>query len=114
VLNWDVRRLLLSLAANAYVRVLSGLACADCTSGFRAYRVAVLRQTTLRRITASGYAFLPELLFALRSARVVEVPICFTERRAGVSKMTGRIIVEAVLRPWALLARRLAGGSRPA
>jgi dolichol-phosphate mannosyltransferase len=106
VLNWDVRRLLLSLAANEYIRRLSGLAAADCTSGFRAYRASALRSSAFDRITTTGYAFLPELLFTLRRATVVEVPICFTERREGTSKMSRGVILEAMIRPWGLLLRR--------
>lgn len=107
VLNWEVRRLLLSLWANAYVRTLSGLACVDCTSGFRGYRAAVLQRVNLEEIRTSGYAFLPELLFSLDEARIVEVPICYTERRLGESKMSQRVIAEAILRPWILFARRV-------
>jgi dolichol-phosphate mannosyltransferase len=107
VLNWEVRRLLLSLGANAYVRTLSGLACVDCTSGFRAYRATVLDRGRLNAIRTTGYAFLPELLFNLDRARVVEVPICYTERRLGESKMSKGVILEALLRPWVLFLRRL-------
>ena len=63
VLNWEVRRLLLSLAANTYVRLLSGLECFDCTSGFRGYRASVLDRVALTKMRTTGYAFLPELLF---------------------------------------------------
>jgi dolichol-phosphate mannosyltransferase len=107
VLNWEVRRLLLSLAANTYVRWLSGLACVDCTSGFRGYRTSVFNRVRLDDIKATGYAFLPELLFDLHRARVVEVPICYTERRLGESKMSGRVVVEAIVRPWVMLLRRV-------
>jgi dolichol-phosphate mannosyltransferase len=107
VLNWSVSRLLLSLAANSYVRFLSGLSCVDCTSGFRAYRVEALKKVKFARISSTGYAFLPELLFALDDASVAEVPICYTERRVGDSKMGRRVIAEAMLRPWILLGRRL-------
>jgi dolichol-phosphate mannosyltransferase len=107
VINWDVRRLLLSLTANAYVRWLSGLPCVDCTSGFRAYRASVFGAVRLDTIYTTGYAFLPELLFNLGAVRVVEVPICYTERRVGQSKMSKRVIAEAVVRPWALLAKRM-------
>jgi dolichol-phosphate mannosyltransferase len=107
VLNWDVRRLLLSLGANAYIRVLTGLHCIDCTSGFRAYRGDVLRRFTLRRVASTGYAFLPELLFELGSVRIAEVPVCYTERRVGTSKMRKRVVVEAVVRPWILFGRRM-------
>lgn len=106
VLNWEVRRLLLSLGANAYVRFLSGLACVDCTSGFRGYRAAVLQRGRLDAIKTTGYAFLPELLFNLNGAKVVEVPICYTERRLGESKMSRGVIAEALIRPWILFLRR--------
>jgi dolichol-phosphate mannosyltransferase len=113
VLNWDVRRLLLSLGANAYVRFLTGLECVDCTSGFRAYRVTALKDVTLNTISSTGYAFLPELLFALGSVRIAEVPVCYTERRVGHSKMRKRVIAEAMLRPWILLCRRLVRSKGP-
>jgi dolichol-phosphate mannosyltransferase len=107
ILNWGVRRLLLSLAANSYVRLLSGLSCVDCTSGFRAYRVDALKTVALDRISSTGYAFLPELLFALDDVTVEEVPICYTERRVGQSKMGMQVIAEAFVRPWALPLRRI-------
>lgn len=107
VLNWEVRRLLLSLGANAYVRFLSGLACVDCTSGFRGYRTNILSRASIGDIRTTGYAFLPELLFSLSGARVAEVPICYTERRLGESKMSKRVIAEAIVRPWFLLLRRI-------
>jgi dolichol-phosphate mannosyltransferase len=112
VLNWEVRRLLLSLGANAYVRLLSGLDCVDCTSGFRAYRVEALRSLPLADIRTTGYAFLPELLFNLGEARITEVPICYTERRLGESKMSKGVIAEALVRPWVLFARRLGRKAR--
>jgi len=114
VLNWDVRRLLLSLGANAYVRLLSGLACVDCTSGFRGYRANVLDRERLGGIRTTGYAFLPELLFNLEGARVAEVPICYTERRLGESKMSKGVIAEALVRPWVLFLRRLGRRARRA
>lgn len=107
VLNWEVRRLLLSLAANAYVRWLSGLTCVDCTSGFRGYRAAAFARVQLDDLRTTGYAFLPELLFNLDRVNVVEVPICYTERRLGESKMSRRVIAEAIVRPWILLLRRV-------
>jgi len=107
VLNWEVRRLLLSLGANAYVRTLSGLTCVDCTSGFRGYRTSLLRRVQLDRIRTTGYAFLPELLFTFGSITLTEVPICYTERRLGESKMSKKVIAEAIVRPWGLFARRM-------
>jgi dolichol-phosphate mannosyltransferase len=107
ILNWGVRRLLLSLAANSYVRLLGGLSCVDCTSGFRAYRVDALKKAAFDRVSSTGYAFLPELLFALDRVTVAEVPICYTERRVGQSKMGTHVIAEAIVRPWVLLGRRI-------
>jgi len=107
ILNWGVRRLLLSLAANSYVRLLGGLSCVDCTSGFRAYRVDALKTVAFDRISSTGYAFLPELLFALDAVIVQEVPICYTERRVGQSKMGMQVIAEAIVRPWVLPFRRI-------
>jgi len=112
VINWDVKRLLLSLSANTYVRWLSGLPCVDCTSGFRAYRASAFGAVRLAAIDTTGYAFLPELLFNLGDVRVIEVPICYTERRVGQSKMSRRVIAEAVVRPWALFAKRIARALR--
>lgn len=114
VLNWEVRRLLLSLGANAYVRLLSGLSCVDCTSGFRGYRASVLDRGRLGGIRTTGYAFLPELLFNLEGASVAEVPICYTERRLGESKMSKGVIAEALVRPWILFLRRLGRRARRA
>jgi dolichol-phosphate mannosyltransferase len=112
VLNWGVSRLLLSLGANAYVRFLSGLSAMDCTSGFRAYRVDALKKVPFESISATGYSFLPELLFAFHTARVTEVPVCYTERRVGESKMGNGVILEAVIRPWILLGRRFSRARR--
>ena len=89
------------------MRWLSGLACVDCTSGFRGYRTSVFKRVRLDAIKATGYAFLPELLFNLDRVKVVEVPICYTERRLGESKMSGRVIAEAIVRPWVMLLRRV-------
>jgi len=111
VLNWEVRRLLLSLGANAYVRMLSGLACVDCTSGFRGYRASVLGRGRLSGIRTTGYAFLPELLFNLDGATVAEVPICYTERRLGESKMSKGVIAEPYPRS-VVLQITLTRGSR--
>ena len=106
VLNWEVSRLLLSIFANAYVRTLAGLKCVDCTSGFRGYRRGVFDNVRLEDIRTTGYAFLPELLFRLGDISVEEVPVCYTERRRGESKMSKRVIAEAIARPWSLLLLR--------
>lgn len=93
---WSLYRRLLSAAANSFVRVLYRLPARDCTSGFRAYRRRALEGVPWPRLHSPGYSFLVEVLYwASRGgdARVREVPICFTERRAGKSKMGFRQIV---------------------
>ncbi len=101
VLNWEVSRLLLSMAANQYVRMWLRFPFVDCTSGFRAYRTEVLRALLKIGIASHGYSFLVEILFwAHRSKyRVTEVPIVYSERRRGQSKMSKSIIFEAAMNP---------------
>jgi len=104
VLNWHPSRLLLSLFANRYVKTILGIPVEDATSGFRAYRRHCLEALQHGRIASVDYSFLVEILFFLhrRGMRVVEVPIIYTERREGQSKMSKRVIREAMLRPWLL------------
>ena len=100
VMNWPQDRLFLSLGASRLVRVLTGLPLSDVTSGFKAIRCAALRDLDWNRFTTEGYGFQVELHYFLwkSGARLVEVPIVFTERRAGQTKMTLGIAVEAVWR----------------
>lgn len=94
--DWPLHRRLLSAAANTFVAVLFSLPARDCTSGFRAYRSAALVHVPWDGLRSPGYSFLVEVLYwALRAghARLREVPICFTERRLGRSKMGLREIV---------------------
>jgi len=117
VMNWGPDRLLLSLGANRYVKWVLGYEIYDCTSGFRAYRSEVLRALNLSRVRTRGYAFLVELLeLALqRGFQATEVPIVYTERTAGRSKMSRAVMLEAALRPWWLRMKRFAsrGSSEP-
>ena len=105
--NWARRRVLLSAFANRYVRAITGLDARDCTSGFRCWRREALQRIALRGITSNGYAFLVEMawLAARAGCRIAEVPITFTERRAGASKLSGGVIVESALLPWRLKRR---------
>lgn len=107
VLNWHPSRLLLSLFANRYVSAILGLHIDDATSGFRAYRRATLQAIPFDKIRSTGYSFLVEILYNLtrKGHTVTEVPIIYTERREGQSKMDGGVIFEAVLRPWLLRLR---------
>lgn len=108
VINWPVRRLLLSLFAGYYTRLLSGVPMRDPTSGFKAIRSRVLRATDWSQFTADGYGFIVEFHFhAFRNGfRIVEVPIVFTERRRGDSKMSFRIMVESAQRIFKLACFR--------
>lgn len=111
VANWPLRRRLLSRFANRYVAVITGLRVGDATSGFRCYTQRALRRLLEGRVRAEGYAFLVEATYRARRAglEVAEVPITFTDRRVGESKISRRVIFESVLMPWRLrLARRRA------
>lgn len=99
VRNWPVKRQLLSRGANLYSKLALGITINDVTAGFRAYRRAVLETVSLDEIASHGYCFQIDLAWrAVRSGfTVVEVPITFTEREAGESKMSGSIVWEAML-----------------
>jgi dolichol-phosphate mannosyltransferase len=97
VLNWEISRLLLSLGASFYTRVLTRVPFMDPTSGFKCYRAALLRQVHAKRIRSQGYSFQIESLFWAWNlgGRVCELPIIFGQRKNGASKMSGAIAVEA-------------------
>lgn len=111
VLNWELRRLCLSVLANTYARLLLRLPFSDCTSGYRGYRRHVLEKILSLNLTSRGYSFLVELLFWMHASkfRIVEAPIIFSERRRGQSKMSKLIIFEALLRPFAVWMSYLFG-----
>ena len=104
VINWPMGRLLLSYFANVYARFVTGLPVADATSGFKAFRREVLEVVPLGRIESEGYAFQIELSFRAwkKGFRIAEVPIVFVDRTLGESKMSKKIIREAVWRVWKL------------
>jgi dolichol-phosphate mannosyltransferase len=107
VVNWPLRRQLLSRWANAYVRLVAGLRPHDCTSGYRCWRREALERLPLDRFISDGYSFVVELLYAAVRAgcRVAEVPITFVERRQGESKLSGAVLLESAITPWRLSAR---------
>ena len=111
VANWSVLRRLVSAGGCLYARLLLGLDVRDLTGGFKCFRRQVLEAIDLESVTAEGYAFQIEMTY--RSCRlgfrVVEVPIVFTDRVAGGSKMTGRIVSEAAWRVPELRLRALRG-----
>jgi dolichol-phosphate mannosyltransferase len=114
VVNWPLSRLLLSVFANAYVRAITRLPVCDATGGFRCWRADALRAIDLPSLRSEGYAFQVETLYRAHrlGCRIVEVPIVFTERNAGASKMSTRIILESAIRPWGLILRRSVPRSR--
>ena len=108
VVNWPRNREVLSRGANLYARVALGSGVHDMTAGFRAYRSAVLRSLRLEDVASQGYCFQVDLTFRTLAAgfRVAEVPITFTERAIGVSKMSGSIMREAFVKIAGWGARR--------
>lgn len=113
VANWPLRRRALSRFANAYAGRITGLPVRDTTSGFRCYTRRALAHLLGGRVTAEGYAFLVESTYRAHreGLRIAEVPITFTDRRVGQSKMSRKVILESVLVPWRLrFARRKDGG----
>jgi dolichol-phosphate mannosyltransferase len=108
--NWPLHRLLLSRGGNIYIRMALGMPFRDATGGYRAYRMPVLDEINVETVASTGYSFQVELAWrAYRSGfRVAEVPITFTEREHGVSKMSGNIFKEQLLRVtlWGAQARK--------
>jgi dolichol-phosphate mannosyltransferase len=106
IVNWPVRRQVLSRAANVYIRAVTRLGVRDCTSGFRCWRRAALAALPLDRFFSDGYSFLVEMLFvaARRGCRITEVPITFVERREGESKISRSVLLESAITPWRLVA----------
>lgn len=111
VVNWPMKRLLLSYCACAYARIVTGCPIRDLTAGFKAYRRSALEAINLDAIKEDGYGFQIEIDFAIWRAglRIKEIPIVFTERRAGVSKMDRRIIRRAFFLVLKLRLRRMLG-----
>ena len=107
VINWPLRRILLSLGANQYVRTMIRVPIHDCTSGYRLYRRRVLESIGLDNVRSNGYSFQVEMSFRAHIAgfTIVEVPIIFMERRAGQSKMSKGVIWESIKMPIRLRLR---------
>jgi dolichol-phosphate mannosyltransferase len=112
VVNWPLRRIVLSAFANRYIRAITGLEAQDCTSGYRCWRREMLAKLPLDHVVSDGYAFLVEMLYEAhrRGARIGEVPIIFVERRLGVSKLSGSVLVESGITPWSLRLRSIFRG----
>ncbi|MDA8173155.1 MAG: polyprenol monophosphomannose synthase [Nitrospiraceae bacterium] len=102
VVGWDFKRLLLSKFGNIYASTLLGMDASDITSGYRAFSRRALESVNLDAVHSEGYSFQIEIAYLIWSSglKLKEVPIIFTERASGVSKMSKTIIREAALLPW--------------
>ena len=112
VVNWPMTRLLLSFFANIYARIITGHQLYDATGGFKCFRRRVLESIDLKAVRSNGYAFQIEMSFRAwkKGFRLVEIPIVFVDRTEGQSKMSKRIVREAIwmvwrLRWWAITGR---------
>lgn len=115
VVNWPLSRLILSKGAAWYVRIVTGLPVADPTGGFKCFRRAVLEAIELDRVKSNGYAFQVEMTYKawMLGFRIKEIPITFTDRYAGQSKMSSGIVREALWIVW-MLTRSHGYRRRPA
>jgi len=111
VINWPMSRLLLSYFANKYARIVTGLPFSDTTGGFKCYRREVLEGIDLDRIRSEGYSFQIETTFRAwrKGFKLGEITIVFSDRSEGMSKMSGKIMREAVWRVWKLRLMRVFG-----
>jgi len=111
VVNWPMGRLLLSYGANIYARVVTGLKVCDATGGFKCFRRRVLEAIDLDGVRSNGYAFQIEM--SLRATKkgfkIKEIPIVFVDRSDGTSKMSGRIVREAIWMVWRLRFQAIMG-----
>jgi dolichol-phosphate mannosyltransferase len=104
VVNWPMARLMLSYSANIYARTITGVPLWDGTAGFKAFRRATLEQLDLEHVESEGYSFQIEMNLRVwkKGLRIREIPIVFVDRTIGESKMSKRVIREAVWRVWKL------------
>ena len=111
VINWPIRRLLLSYFANLYTRIITGMPVKDGTGGFKCFRRKVLESIDLDAIHSNGYSFQIEMNFKAwkKGFRLIEVPITFTDRVQGTSKMYKKIVREAIFMVWKLRFKSIFG-----
>ena len=104
VVNWPIRRLMLSYGANLYSRLITGMPINDGTGGFKAWRASVLQRISLSDVQSQGYSFQIEMNFRawISGARIKEESIIFFDRTVGDSKMSKNIVYEAILMVWRL------------
>jgi len=111
VVNWPLSRLILSYSANVYTRIITGLPVRDATGGFKCFRRRALEAINLDQVRSDGYAFQIEMSYKCwrKGFKIVEIPITFVDRRAGVSKMNNKIVWEAAWMVWRLRIMDLLG-----
>ena len=111
VVNWPMHRLILSYSANIYTKIITGLHVKDATGGYKCFRREVLEAINLDEIKSNGYAFQIEMTFKAwkKGFKIKEIPIIFIDRVKGNSKMSKKIVREAVMRVWKLRIRNMLG-----
>jgi dolichol-phosphate mannosyltransferase len=104
IVNWPLRRLALSLLANKYVKLVTGMKLTDATSGFKCYRRRVLEAIDLEKIRSNGYSFQIEMKYRAHEKNfpIKEIPIIFVDRNFGTTKMSRKIVFEAFFIVWKL------------
>ncbi len=116
VVNWPIRRLMLSYLASRYARFVTGIPLNDQTSGYKCFRREVLEKLDLNKVASDGYAFQIEMNYLAykQGYQLAETPIIFEERRAGASKISREIVREAMWMVWRLRLKSLFSRSRSA
>ncbi len=111
VLNWPMARLLLSFFASVYTRIITGMPIKDATGGFKCFRRSVLEAIDLDKVKSNGYSFQIEMTFKAycKGFKIKEIPIVFIDRVKGKSKMSKKIVREAVTMVWKLRLQHMFG-----
>jgi dolichol-phosphate mannosyltransferase len=111
VVNWPLSRLMLSYFASLYTRTITGIPVKDPTGGFKCFRIEVLKAIDLDQVKSGGYSFQIEMNYKAwkKGFRIKEIPIIFTERTGGSSKMSKKIVREAIVMVWKLPIKNLFG-----
>lgn len=111
VINWPLKRLLISYFGNMYARMVTGMPIMDATAGYKCFRRSVLSSMDLTKVSASGYSFQIEMNYRtwLKQFRIIETPIIFYDRTVGYSKMSTNIIREGLLLVWKLRIKHFFG-----
>ena len=114
VVNWPIRRLILSYGANVYSRIVTGMPLKDATGGFKVWRKEALESIDLNEVRSSGYSFQIEMNFRawIKGYKLIEHPIIFIDRTIGQSKMSRSIMCEAIWMVWRLRMWRIFGWNK--